>query len=215
MKQLTGFELLSDWIAPAKVGNTGGATVSGPAANSIWIPGSPAVFAIQGLDAWADVYQYRNIPGDWSPYTEFEYRFTVSFPSADSIAACQAVEWELQQVVNGHIFNMAWQADMAGTKMMRTFDYAASKWVPTDIPVPTIDLNTPTEVVCRYLRNAEANTITHLSFSMNGVESVLDITRPGVPTSEPDYLHCALQLDSQQVPKPYMVNFDKIGITAW
>lgn len=216
IQTLTGFELLSDWLAPPKVGNNGGATPTGPSANTVWIPGTPATFVIQGLAPWADVYLYRNIPGDWSTYTAFEYKLDFSFPSSDAIAACQAVECELQQVVNGHIYNMALQFDISGSKLVRTFDYATSQWIATDIPVTVLQLvpGAVNNITARFLRNSTANTITHLSLAVNGIDNLLNITRTGVPTTENDYLHCALQLDSQYAPKPYMVHFGNIGVTA-
>ncbi len=218
---LVGFEQQTDWIQPSNTGDTGGgstkpngtfvmtsATLEIPAVAAV--PSSPATFSAQGNYPYNNGYWYRVIPGAWDAMTYFCYQLQFMLPTAADLAASQAIEFELQQNVGGHIYNMAWQADIAGTKVWRTFDYNTSQWIATNIPVSI----TPGEwnaIEAVFLRG-EAGTMTHVSLSLNGITHPVNITKTATPRVESDYVHCAFQLDSGSTAAPYTCKVQGVNI---
>ena len=219
---LVGFEHQSDWIQPSNTGDTGGgsakpngtflmtpATFATPAIAAV--PAAPATFSAQGNYAYNNGYWYRVIPGAWDAMTYFCYQLQFMLPTAADLAASQAVEFELQQNVGSHIYNMAWQADIAGTKLWRTFDYNVSQWIPTNIPV-SIAPGEWNVVEAIFLRG-QAGTLTHVSLSLNGVVYPVNVTRPATAKVQSDYLHCAFQLDSGSTPTPYTCKVQGVNVS--
>jgi hypothetical protein len=212
MPTISDMQLLSDWIQPGNVGDDGGGS-SKPNGKFVMIPGSPATFVAAGIRNNNNGYFYRKVPEATNAMTYFEYALSFSFPSQASIDACQALEWELQQNVGGQVYNMAWQADLKGSKLFRPFDFNKTLWTSTAIPVTTLDLRPgmTNSIIGRFLRHA--NTLTHLSIDINGVSYPVDVTRPSTPKVESDYLNAAFQMDTIDPSHPYMVLVDKMSLT--
>lgn len=218
---LVGLELQTDWIQPGNVGDTGGgstilngtflmtpATLEIPAAAAV--PAAPAIFSAQGNYPYNNGYWYCVIPGAWDAMTYFRYQLQFMLPTAADLAASEAVEFELQQNVGSHIYNMAWQADIAGTKVWRTFDYNLSEWVPTSIPVSIVP-GQWNVIEAVYLRGADGS-LTHISLSINGVIYPVNITKTATPKVESDYVHCAFQLDSGSPAVPYTCHVQGVNV---
>lgn len=218
---LVGLEQQTDWIQPSNTGDTGGgstkpngtfimtpATLEIPAVAAI--PASSATFSAQGNYPYNNGYWYRVIPGAWDAMTYFCYQLQFMLPTDADLAASQAVEFELQQNIGSHIYNMAWQADIAGTKLWRTFDYNVSQWIATAIPVSI----TPGEwnvIEAVYLRGTDS-TLTHVSLTINGVHYPVNITKAATPKVESDYVHCAFQLDSGSPAVPYTCKVQGVSV---
>lgn len=220
---ISNMQALTDWLQPGNVGDTGGGDPAKPAGQFIMHPGKPASlpgtpagpasFMADGAAVYNNGYWYRVVPGDWATATYFEYSLTTVFPTAQDLAACQAFEFELQQSLAGRIYNMAWQFDLRGSKLARTFDYNKTAWVGTGVPVTALNLapGASNAVRARFLR--QAGLLTHLSITLNGVEYPVNVTRPGTArASEPEYLHAAFQLDSASPAMPYLVQVSGMGL---
>ena len=133
----------------------------------------------------------------------FVYRLGFVFPTAADLAACQAVEFELQQNVGNRVYNMAWQADIRGSGLWRTFDYTRSVWVPTAINV-AFAAGEWVDVAATFLRGAD-DTLTHLTLRLNGKTTALNVKRISTPKVEPYYVHAAFQLDTENPALPYKI----------
>ena len=218
---LAGFEQQSDWIQAGNTGDTGGgsakpngtfrmkpSTVEIPATAAV--PAAPAMFSAEGKYPYNNGYWYRVIPGAWNAMTYFCYQVQFMLPTAADLQACQAVEFELQQNVGGHIYNMAWQADIKGCGAWRTFDYNTSQWIQTSIPA-SLTAGEWMAVEAVYLRGADC-TLTHVSLSVDGVVHPVNIRKAGTPKVESDYVHCAFQLDSGSTPVPYVCHVQGVNV---
>ncbi len=197
------------WVQAGNTGDTGGG--SAKANGQFTITPKATTFHADGAYAYNNGYWYRVLPGDWSNATLFKYSFQFRFPSAADLAACQAVEFELQQSLGGKIHNMAWQADYAATKMWRPFDYSASKWVDTSIQANPPEAGAWFTVEAVYLRTGD--TVTHVSLTLDGVTHLVNFTRQATAEPEADYVHAAFQLDSNSVPTPYSVEVQNMSVT--
>ena len=206
-------QTLHTWVQPGSTGNTGGGSPTTPNGVFLMTPGSPATFSIAASIPYAGAYWYYNIPGAWNSATYFEEQMRVTFPSLADFAASQAIEFELQQNVGSTIYNMAFQFDFAGSHLVRTFDYNRSIWVPTSIPTSTFNPTGPNIIAALFLRNASGKTLTALGIYINSTWYPVNVTRPGTPRVESDYVHCAFQLDANYAKTPYSVNVDSLGVT--
>lgn len=140
----------------------------------------------------------------FSAYQRFRYSM-LWYITATDLANCQAFEFELQQSVSGQVFNMAWQADFAGLKLWRVFNYNTKAWEPTVIPVPPASLTGgyTTAFVAEFIRIG--NQLTHLSLQVDSVKTPLYLSHPStpLPVPVPDYLNIAFQPDGNSKAAPY------------
>lgn len=197
---IDNLEQLSDWVQPDNAGDSGGPS-SKPSGKFTMTPAMPCIFNAAGAYPYNNGYFYRNIAGSWDSTTYFVYRLRFMLPTIADLAACQAIEFELQQNVGSRIYNMAWQADIKGSGYWRTFNYSKSIWEPTAISV-FIAAGEWTVVEATFLRGGDA-TLTHLTLSLNGKLTPINITREATAKVESDYFHAAFQLDSGSPAIPY------------
>jgi len=123
----------SGWIQPSNAGDTGG---SSDKQNGTFVmaPGEVATFSAAGAYAYNNGYWYYRL-GPQPSATRFLFRFAVQLPTDADVAACQAVEFELQQTIAGVVYNMAWQAPLLEGGQWRTFDYANHVWLGAGVPL--------------------------------------------------------------------------------
>jgi len=201
------------WIQPGNVGDTGGGSSAAPTGTFLLTTGS--VFSAKGAAPYNNGYFYKVIAGNFAASTLYTYGLDFMFPTAADLAASQGIEFEIQLNIGSKIYNMAWQADFLGSKLWRTFDYNLSDWEPTSIaivpPVPGVF----TSVQGKFLCDGAGNT-THLTFTVDGVEYPVNVTRPATAKVESNYLHAAFQLDSNGLtpPTPYSCHVQNITLTA-
>lgn len=199
-------ESATDWIQPGNVGDTGGGS-SKPNGAFAFRPACVAQFSAQGAYPYNNGFFYRKL-GAFNHATEFEYAFEVMFPTAADLAASQAIEFELQQNVESRIYNMAWQANFAASKMWRTFDYGGSAWVASSVGIDdtTFIAGVWTRILAKFRRGADL-TMTHVSLAVNDRVTPVNFMCASTPRVESDYVHCAFQMDSNgdATPTPYNV----------
>lgn len=208
---ISNLEESASWIQPGSVG--GNPPPPGETNGTfVMTPAVPCTFSAKGNYPWNNGYFYINLPGAWDAMTFFDYRLQFMLPTAADFAACQAVEFELQQVTEGAIFNMAWQADLKGSGKWRTFNYTTSTWEATAIPA-IVKPGQWVSVIARYLR--APSTLTHLTLSLNGIESIVNITRSATLFTGSDYVHAAFQLDTlgSNPPPSYQCQVREISVT--
>lgn len=209
MKIFSALQKLTTWIQPGNVGNTGGIS-NIPHGAFMMTPGSPATFSANGAVPYDNGYFYADLPGEWSGVSLFSYRFKMRFPKMSDYEACQAFEFELQQNAGSRIYNMAYQFDFKGSKLVRTFDYTTSVWFPTSISTDCIGQENTIEAL--FVRDTVEQTTTHVGIRINGTFYPVGFRRPSTPKVESDYVHCAIQLDSTNPPVPYVVEVDDVEV---
>ena len=211
-----GLDELSSWQTCGNCGNTGatGATASYwvKQSSSVSLDGMAAQFYINGNSIpYLDGFWYVHRAGDYSTYTKFSYGFFLWVPLS---AKPQAVEFQVQQVVAGRVYNWAFQAEW-NTRLWRTYNYAQKKWQATQVPVAL----TPgqwhyiEEVVHRDTSAARAVID---SLIVDGIVFPLAIAHDSVfaYSSTSNDLNNAFQLDTNSVGAPYSVYVDRMQLTA-
>ena len=123
----------------------------------------------------------------------------------------QAIEFETQQVVNGSLYNFAWQANYAGNNW-RTFDYGSSSWVATSIPFAPFAANTWHHISSTFHVDPSTGKGVHDSLVIDGVMYAnLGITHAPT-TSSGNYFSNGFQLDTNASGAAYKVYVDNMQI---
>lgn len=211
MTTITSMEKMMDWRQPGTVGNIGGGSTTGPVQGGI-TPGSPAVAFLKPTSAYQNQYNVRSTgaAGYANAMTMFLYRLRFMFPTAADIGAHQAFEFELQQNVGSHIYNMAWQR--RPKDCWYSFNYTASAWESSGISVGQLNPGQWIDVAASFLRGGDA-TLTHLALRVDGVTNLVNVTREATAKVEGDYLNAAFQLDGNAIAAPYEMMLLDMGIT--
>lgn len=219
---LSNLQATDNWEQPGNVGDDGGANPR-PHGTYTLIPGTPMQVTIQPGYGYDNFYFLKRLNRTRSLSNYNWFRLSLNLVLGDWVKKAQAFEFEIQQVVNKQLFNMAWQADLMGSKRWRMFDYATSQWQETIFPCD--DLFTQKEVgIDASFQRTNNNFISHnhltLTFGNRNDMRVeakrmsypVFVTRPSVPTNENDYLNVAFQLDSNSKGEGYAVTLDEIQL---
>jgi len=200
------------WIQPGNVGNDLGSS-SKPHGNYSLTPGW-SILQTRGAAPYDNFYLYRDLgPQNYSNH--FAYSFDLMFPTDADLKACQAFEFEIQANVGGRIYNGAWQIDFADSKKWRYFNYSTSQWLSSGIDVDfrLFGPEKAVSIAATFQRNKDL-TMTHQRLAINGTEHAVNVTLPSFPKVESDYLHCALQTDSNASFTPYQVGIRNIQVAC-
>jgi hypothetical protein len=169
-----------------------------------------AQFSIGGPYPYTNGYWFLRHTAPTTNLKTLVYDFYLYVP-VESAKAPQAIEFECQHTVNYYVHNFAWQADYA-SKVWRTFDYTNNKWVPTTVAFAGFTPGTWHHIVAQYHEEG-ANTV-HDALTVDGVRSVVNITRAGTPTTQSGASFTnAFQLDLNGVPTAYSVFVDKMTVS--
>jgi hypothetical protein len=200
------------WNTCGSCGDNGG---SGPVAHysetkntSVSLDGSSDLFSISG-PAFANAYWWAGHPTVSNTFAYLAYQFSIYIPSA-YVSAPQAIEFEVQQDINGYIYNFAWQDDYANG-VWRTFNYGAKTWDSSGLEATHLTGNTWHTIKAEY--HASGTTIYHDALTIDGTRHTFNITHSADKTGASDAFHNAFQLDSNPSGTPYKVYVDKMSVT--
>ncbi len=208
----------SNWQTCGSCGDSGGggalasyAMTRGLTSPTVDGSSTSAEFKISGSTAFSNGYWWRsNDSAPEAPVKSLVYDFYIYVPAA-SANAPQAIEFECQQEVNGHVYNFAWQADYP-SHYWRTFDYVNRQWIATSIPFSGFTPDTWHHIVAEY--HANGTTTVHDALTVDGARTVVNISRPAKSTgSSGHYLTNAFQLDMNRSATSYKVYVDKMTVT--
>lgn len=209
-KTFAGLEF-QKWLQPSNVGNDGGASAK-PHGTYTWgkVPAPNGWTSIEtnGASPYDNFYFYLDL-GAQNLFSKFTYSLELALPGPSALKAVQAFEFELQQNVGSRIYNMAWQADFGNTKKWRYFDYDSSSWNDSGIELGTSPATIA--IVAEFQRNPDY-TLTHKTLSINGQVHQVGITQPSTPRVESDYLHCAVQTDTNATMTPYTIGIRNVRV---
>lgn len=160
--------------------------------------------------SYANAYWYKKLGADPSR-ASFVYEASFLFPTSLNASASQAVEFDLQQVINGKVYNWGWQFNYAGGNF-RIWNRSAKFWTPslTVLERPS----TLTWITAKFTGHRSDNLIYYDSIQL-GTQSY----QPGASFPAPqlgltDMLNCAVQLDGNSSGASYRVMVDRIRLTA-
>lgn len=218
LQSLSGTTEATGWIQPGNAGDTGGAS-SKPNGKFIWSPGNPldvAIVSAAGAYPYNNGYWYTKVAKDISTaqVQAFMLSFVVSFPSSSDRQACNGLEFEIQQSLNGNIYDMAWQILQPATNgELRTFDKINRKWVGTGVKLPVTTWLTPVPITAIFSRNV--NSFDYTGIEIAGKQYLTaPITTPAWAAKQSDYVSIGFQLDSngKTPPTPYKVYVENMRI---
>ena len=160
-----------------------GTAVISPGMSVRMTPGGP----------WDTFYQLQRMPAQNASQT---VTYHVAYRVSDTdLAACQALEFEIQRNDGHTILNGGVQFDLKDTRKVRTYDFGVGHWIATDIPCNDSLLSGGKllDVVAVY--DLMPSAITFRGLQINGLWAALGIIRPGVAKQQSPYLNYATQFD--------------------
>lgn len=196
-------------IAGGTVANTGAA---GNSADSVQTqPGvTSASFKLIPAGSYADKYWYKQL-GPHPTLTRFEQHASFLFPAASDANVSQAVETDLQQCINGVVYNFGTQCDFAEGSF-RIWNRSAGAWVSI-IPLTRPASGTWMNIVLNCHRDGSA--VFYDSISINGTTvSFAPVSFPAPTLGLLDMLNYGFQLDGNKAGTAYTVSVDRMKLVG-
>lgn len=141
--------------------------------------------------------------------SHFTYDLYFYYQNAD---APQALEFDVNQVVNGGKYIFGTECNMKETGTWRVWDTTNAHWVSTGIPCNP-SANNWNHMTWQLQRNGDGS-YTFVSITLNGVQQSVNQTYWSKSASG-DELNVAVQLDSNYAGTEYSVWADKISLTYY
>lgn len=209
VKRFENMETMPWLLARGAVANT---ATKGALATSSFTPPTVecASFSINPSGPYANSYWYKELGVDPSK-SKFTYELSFMFPSTQDALNAQAIEFEIQQVSTGLVFNMGWQFDFSSS-MVRVFDFESTSWVSTGLVCPRWVSGQWMNLLVEMHR--ETGRVCFDAITINAIKHVLNISRPVATKSIKDMINCAIQLDSNANGDPYRVMVDRIRVVT-
>lgn len=212
-------EVLFKWLQPGNVGNTGGGSAL-PHGTSIWATalGSATVITVKpvAIDSKQsdDFYYYMLLPFPASTPRRFIWKASnYSCRTAADWANCQALEFQNEIIIAGHVHNMGWQFN-PHEKAMKYFNFVAQQWQAFGgIPLP--DMGQPCSVLAEFSIDRDAHTTTHEAITLNGTRYLVNVTQPcgGKPATVSKFT-TSVQLDCKPNAPSYSALLDGFDVRA-
>jgi len=135
-------------------------------------------------------------------------------PGPREVAAsyAQALEFDVNQSVNGRKYIFGTECNIAETHTWRIWDPAAVKWVNSGVPCAKPTAYQWHHVVWEFRR--EGNNVVYVSVSVDGQKSYVNrqFTSLAVNARE---LNVAFQMDGNYNQTDYSVWLDKVTLNYW
>jgi hypothetical protein len=213
---LNNVEDSPNWLTCGACGNTGGTGSTAPFSFTVGMPtpsedGRSTQFAIAATVPFTNAYFFRQQAAIPHQITALAYEFDFYIPPGMENAP-QAIEFECQQILDGWVYNFAWQADYP-INQWRIFDYGLKRWDSTPLNLTRFSPGTWHHVLAEYHNDTTAHTVIHDALTIDGTRFPVNITHNAFFSGTANQFTNAFQLDSNSTPLPYNVSVDKMTIT--
>jgi len=186
------------------------------------ISGNSARMDVGGQTVYSDVLWNNHLIGDFSsqglPDTDHSiipnvhnFTYDVYFYATD-ISASQALEFDINQFVNGQSFIWGHECRIAGGNEWDIWDNPGQKWHPTGIPCNPLN-NSWNHLVIQAQRTSD-NHLLFQSISLNGQTATLNYGASPTPTTWYG-ITINYQQDGNYKQQPYSIWLDKVTFTYW
>jgi len=193
-----------------------------PGVSSPAVSGNSARMDVGGQTVYSDVLWNNHLIGDFSsrglPDTDHSiipnvhnFTYDVYFYATD-ISASQALEFDINQFVNGQSFIWGHECRIAGGNEWDVWDNPGQKWHPTGIPCNPVN-NSWNHLVIQAQRTSD-NHLLFQSITLNGQTSTLNYTESPTPTTWYG-ITINYQQDGNYKQQPYSIWLDKVTFTYW
>ena len=177
---------------------------------------------VGGQTVYSDVLWNDHLIGDFSsqglPDTDHStipnvhnFTYDVYFYATD-ISASQALEFDINQFVNGQSFIWGHECRIAGGNEWDIWDNPGQKWHPTGIPCNPVN-NAWNHLVIQAQRTSD-NHLLFQSISLNGQTATLNYYETPTPTTWYG-ITINYQQDGNYKQQPYSIWLDKLTFTYW
>ena len=191
--------------------------VSSPA-----LTGNAARMDVGGQTLYSDALWNNHLIGDFSsqglPDTDrsivpkvHNFTYDVYFYASD-IASSQALEFDINQFVNGQSFIWGHECRIAGGHEWDIWDNPGQKWHPTGIPCDPVN-NSWNHLVIQAQRTSD-NHLLFQSISLNGKVANLNYYESPTPTNWYG-ITINYQQDGNYKQQPYSIWLDRLTFTYW
>jgi hypothetical protein len=173
------------------------------------LDGRSATFFLGGSTPYSNALWWKQLGGN-SSVRNFVYDlyFYLKNPSAS-----QALEFDVNQSVNGKKFIFGTQCDYKDHKDWDVWDTANHYWVTTGIPCTPPQAYTWNHLVLEFQRTT-GGKVMFLAVTLNGKKSY--INRSYYPqNSSGSELNTAFQMDGNSTMTAYQAWIDKMTLIAW
>jgi len=207
----------SPWQTCGSCGNPGGV---GPTPNfssrlgmaSPSEDGASTEFSIAPTVPFTNAYFFQQHTPITSQLISLTYQFDIYVPGGSETAP-QAIEFECQQVLDGWVYNFAWQA-VYPSHVWRTFNYGANNWESSSVAFNGFTPGTWHRVMAEYHDDTTAHTVVHDALTVDGTRYLVGITHPAFHSGAANNQFTnAIQLDSNLAPASYSIYVDRMKIT--
>ncbi len=193
-----------------------------PSVSSPALSGNSVRMDVGGQTVYSDVLWNNHLIGDFSsqglPDTDrsiipnvHNFTYDVYFYATD-IGASQALEFDINQFVNGQSFIWGHECRIAGGNEWDIWDNPGQKWHPTGIPCNPVN-NAWNHLVIQAQRTSD-NHLLFKSISLNGQTATLNYYESPTPTTWYG-ITINYQQDGNYKQQPYSIWLDKVTFTYW
>jgi len=177
---------------------------------------------VGGQTVYSDVLWNNHLIGDFSsqglPDTDrsiipnvHNFTYDVYFYATD-IGSSQALEFDINQFVNGQSFIWGHECRIAGGNEWDIWDNPGQKWHPTGVPCNPVN-NSWNHLVIQAQRTSD-NHLLFQSISLNGQAATLNYYETPTPTTWYG-ITINYQQDGNYKQQPYSIWLDKVTFTYW
>jgi hypothetical protein len=184
------------------------------------LSGASSRVDVGGETVYSDGFWNNKLIGDFSTQglpdtnhtlvpTLHNFTYDVYFYGND-IAASQALEFDINQFVNGYSYIWGHECRIAGGNEWDIWDNPGRKWHPTGIPCHPLT-NAWNHLVIQVQRTSD-NHLLFQSITLNGVTSTLNYYESPTPTTWYG-VTINYQQDGNYAQTPYAIYLDKLNFT--
>jgi hypothetical protein len=186
------------------------------------LSGSSSRMDVGGQTLYSDVLWNNHLIGDFSsrglPDTNHSivpnvhnFTYDVYFYATD-ISSSQALEFDINQFVNGQSFIWGHECRIAGGNQWDIWDNPGQKWHPTGIPCNPVN-NSWNHLVLQVQRTSD-NHLLFQSISLNGQTTTLNYYESPTPTTWYG-ITVNYQEDGNYKQQPYSIWLDRLNFSYW
>ncbi|HXB22214.1 MAG TPA: hypothetical protein VNV88_12570 [Candidatus Solibacter sp.] len=206
----------TNWLTCGACGNAGGGGAIAQFSVTPNLPspsedGSATQFSIAATVPFTNAYWYMPHAAVQTQFTALNYEFDLLIPNGSENLS-QAIEFECQQILDGWIYNFAFQADY-GRNLWRVFDYGSKTWESAGLPLQRFAPGTWHHILAEYHNDTANHIVFHDALTVDGVRYTINMTHNAFFSGSGNQFTNAFQLDSNGRPDPYSVYVDKMKIS--
>jgi hypothetical protein len=222
----TGYALLPSAYAICQSCSPSGPSATWAMTQGVTAPalsGNSTQFDIGGQTAYADILWNNHLIGDFSSQglpdtsktlnpTLHNFIYDVNFYATD-ISSSQALEFDINQFVDGMSFIWGHECRIAGGHEWDIWDNLNQHWIATGVACNPTN-NGWNHLVIQVQRTADDKLIFQ-SITLNGQTATLNQSEN--PTSRPNWYGITInyQQDGNFAQQPYSVWLDRLNFTYW